>query len=1122
MKKYNCGTILLSGYLKYLIIMKLIIILICTAALQAVAFNSSSQGRINLDLKSTTITSVLKKIEDKYNYRFVYDDQVGLNSAYVDVYAKNATIDYVMQQLLKTTTFSYRKINEVLVVVTGKQALDPALPIKGKVVDENGNPLEGVSISVKGGNIGTTTNTAGEFTLNADEGAVLVISYVGYGTQEIVVGPNAALGIIVLTGDGVKMDDILVVGYGTQRKSTLTGAVAAVKADQLEKVPIASASNALAGRLPGLVSLQQSGQPGSDRAYLSIRGFGNPLVIVDGVEADFNSIDANQIESISILKDASASIYGSRAGNGVILVTTKRGNTQKPEIGVKTSYTLQSVTFFPKKQSSGQMAQLANEAWLNSASTTTRPYTDEEVAKYYDGTDPRFPNTDWNKELIRNWAPQKQHNISIRGGSERIKYYGFLGYLDQETMWKKSGGGYKRYNLQSNIDAKILDNLSMQLDMATAIEQRDFAWRYYSGGSDVWNDLWNTSPMFPASFPDPDKISWAEGGGTGGAHVTTNRDLSGYADEGHQDIRATLSFKYDFRPIPGLSLKTFANYYKTYDSRKRFGKAAIFYLYDYDANIYTQKGSMNNPSNLEVQKSEGYMLTENYSLNYDKKIGNHNVSAMALYETIVYSSDWVRAYRERYLSNLIDQLSAGSTDGMRNDGSASENGRKSAVGRLRYDYMSKYLFEGTFRADASSRFPKETRWGYFPSVLVGWAISKENFLANVNSIDELKLRASYGQSGIDNVGNYDYYSGYGITIPYIQGGPYLFGSTYYNALGLTNLANPALTWEKMTISNLGLDFSFLKRKIYGEANVFYRKREGIPATRLSSIPTSFGAPLPKENLNSQNNRGFDLMLGTAGKSADFRWDISGNISWNRAKWDHYEEPEYTEEWQIRTNKNSGNWTDRSIGYLTDGLFTSQEEINNLGYNQDGNDNKNLRPGDVKIIDYNKDGKINQEDMVVIGKGNVPNWMAGLNMNVAYRNFDLSALLQGAFGYSTGIAAKGGSTLYFEERWTPENNRKDGIVPRPGSFSPTNGYASDFWLKDAGYLRLKTISLGYQLPAIITSRINVKMVKAYIAAFNILTFNKLAKYQVDPEFVANNPGGSYPQQKTITVGLNISL
>lgn len=804
MKKYDCEAVLFPGYLKYLLIMKLIIILVFSASLQAIAYNGSSQGRINLDIKNTTISTVLKKIENNYNYRFLYDDQVSLNSPKVDVYAKNATIDYVMQQLLKTTTFSYRKINDVLVVITGKSFLDPALPIKGKVVDENGNPLEGVSITVKGSNSGTTTNAAGEFTLDAPQGSVVVISYVGYGAQEITVGPNAELAIIVLSGDGVKLDDVVVVGYGTQRKSTLTGAVAAVKSDQLEKVPVASASNALAGRLPGLVSLQQSGQPGSDQAYLSIRGFGNPLVIVDGIEADFNSIDANQIESISILKDASASIYGSRAGNGVILVTTKRGNTQRPEITFKTSYTLQSVTFFPKKQSSGQMAQLANEAWLNAESSSLRPFTDEEVAKYYDGTDPRFPNTDWNKELIRNWAPQQQHNIGIRGGSEKIKYYGFLGYLNQETMWKKSGGGYKRYNLQSNIDAKILDNLSMQLDLATAIEQRDFAWRYYTGGSDVWNDLWNTSPMYPASFPDPSKISWADGGGTGGAHVTTNRDLSGYTNEGHQDIRATLGFRYDFKPIPGLYLKTFANYFKAYDSRKRFGKAATFYLYDYDANVYTKKGALNNPSDLEVQKSEGYMLTENYSLNYDKKISDHNVSAMALYETIVYSSDWVRAYRDKYLSNIIDQISAGSTDGMRNDGNASENGRKSIVGRLKYDYLNKYLLEGTFRADASSRFPKETRWGYFPSVLVGWVISKERFVTNISSIDELKIRASYGQSGIDNVGNYDYYSGYEMTRPWIQGGPYLFGNSYYNAIGLTNLANPALTWEKLLFITLGL------------------------------------------------------------------------------------------------------------------------------------------------------------------------------------------------------------------------------------------------------------------------------------------------------------------------------
>lgn len=1110
------------GFLRYLFVMKLIITLVLTASLQAIAFDGVSQKRITLDAKNSSITSVLKTIENGYDYRFVYDDQVILHDSRVDVRVKDATIDHVMQQLLGTTSLSYRKINDVLVVITGDYTSQSIQSLfKGKVVDERGQPLQGVSVAVKGSNIGAVTNAIGEFELDASQGAVLVLSYVGYDAQEIVVGSDAALDIIVLIGGDLRLDDVVVVGYGTQRKSTLTGAVAAVKSDQLENVPVASVSNALAGRLPGLVSLQQSGQPGSDGASLSIRGFGSPLVIVDGVEADFNSIDANQIESISILKDAAASIYGSRAGNGVILVTTKRGNTQRPEITVKTSYTLQSVTYFPEKQSSGQMAELSNESWLNAESTNQRPYTDDEVAKYYDGTDPRFPNTDWNKELIRTWAPQQQHNIGVRGGSESIKYYGFLGYLDQETMWTKSGGGYKRYNLQANIDASVLENLSMQLDLATAVESRNFAWRSYTGGNDVWNDLWNTSPMYPAAFPDPTKISWAEGGGTGGAHVTTNRDLSGYTDQGHQDMRATLGFRYDFKPIPGLYVKTFANYFKNYDSGKRFAKAALFYLYDYDANIYTQTGALNSPSSLEVQKNEGYMFTENYSLHYDKVINGHNLSAMALYEAIIYSSDWVRAYRDNYLSALMDQINAGSTEGMRNDGSASENGRKSAVARLKYEYRDKYLFESTLRADASSRFPSETRWGYFPSVLLGWVMSEEDFIKN-NLIDELKLRASFGQSGIDNVGNYDYYSGYEITRPYVQGGPYLFGSSYYNAIGLTNLANPALTWEKMTVYNVGLDFSFLQRKIYGEANAFYRTREGIPARRLSSIPTSVGAPLPQENLNSQNNRGFDLRLGTVGRTSEFRWDVAGNVSWNRAKWDHFEEPEYAEEWQIRTRQNSGNWVDRNIGYLTDGLFTSQDEINALGYNQDGNGNANLRPGDIKILDYNGDGVINEQDMVVIGGGTLPNWMAGLNMSLSYRNFDFSALLQGATGYSTGIAAKGGSTLYFEERWTPDNNKKDGLVPRPGSFSPTNSTPSDFWLKDAGYLRLKTVSLAYTLPIRITSIANVKQVRAYISGYNLLTFNKLARYQVDPEFLANNPGGSYPQQKTVMVGINVTL
>lgn len=1124
MKKYNCQTRWLTDYLKYLLVMKLIIILLFAFSFQSFAISGFSQRVLSIEVKNATIVSVLKNIETRSNYRFVYDDKVLTNSTKVDLNVKDATIDNVMMQLLKHTPFSYRKVNNVLIVLTETRVISTTPPVKGKVIDGNGNPLEGASISVKGSNVGTTTNAAGEFTIEAEEGAVLVVSYVGFSVKEITVGAGGKVNTIVLSGDSLSLEDLVVVGYGTQKKSTLTGAVAAVKSDQLEKVPVASASNALAGRLPGLVSIQQSGQPGSDQAYLSIRGFGSPLVIVDGIEADFNSIDANQIESISILKDASASIYGSRAGNGVVLVTTKRGVVQRPEITFKSSYTLQSVTFFPRKQSSGQMAQLAVEAWKNSESKELRPYTDEEIAKYYAGTDPAYPNTDWNKELIRNWAPQQQHNISIRGGSDKIKYYGFFGYLDQETMWKKSGGGYRRYNIQSNIDAKILDNLSMQLDLSTAIENRQFAWRYYSSssGSTVWNDLWNTSPMYPASFPDPDKVSWADGGGTGGAHVTTNRDISGYTNEKYQDMKATLGFRYDVKQVPGLYIKTFANYFKIYSGSKRFGKAVKFYLYDPASQQYTYKGALNNPSNLQVQKNESYALTENYSLNYDRRFGEHTVNAMALYEAIDYEADWVRAYRDKYLSNIMDEINTGSADGMQNDGNSSENGRKSFVGRLRYDYANKYLLEGTLRADASSRFPEGRRWGYFPSVLAGWVISKESFMQNAASVDELKLRLSYGKSGRDEVGDYDYYSRYQLTRPYIQGGPYLFGTSYFDAIGLTSLANFSLTWENMSIYNAGLDFSLWKRKLYGETNVFYRLREGIPGRRAASIPSSFGATLPRENLYSKTDRGFDLMLGTYGRSGDVKWDVSGNISWNRAKWKYYDDPEFTEEWEIRTKKLTGNWDDRAIGFLTDGLFTSQEEIKNLGYIQDGNDNSKLRPGDIKIIDFNGDSVINDKDMVEIGKGSVPHWMAGLNMNVAYKNFDISALLQGAFGNSVGIAAKGGSEIYFKERWTPENNSRDALVPRPGSFSPTNGKPSDFWLKPGGYLRLKALSLGYNMPSNILERVNIKAIRAYVAAYNLLTFSKLTKYDVDPEFISNNPGSSYPQQRTITFGLNLTL
>ncbi|GAA4307603.1 TonB-dependent receptor [Compostibacter hankyongensis] len=1087
--------------------------------------------------KEASLESVLGMLQQQLNVSFNYNsDLVKGKTTRADFNdATRENLSGILYRMLHPLGLSAEKINNRQYIIHREKTAGlrrqpvsysddvPERQITGVVTDaETHAPVAGVTVTLKNtSGIGTITDVNGKYALSVPENAdTLVFSYLGYITREISVNDKDIVDVI-LQANQSKLNEVVVVGYGTQSKATVTGSISAVEGSQLSVAPVASTANTLAGRLPGLVSLQSSGQPGSDAASLSIRGFGGALVIVDGVESSFNNIDANEIESVTILKDGAASIYGARAGNGVILVTTKRGHTGKPTITLNSSYTLQQITTMPKPASSGQYAEMKREAWLQSGQPeATAPFTTEQIQKYYDGTDPLYPNTDWYHVLIRDWAPQQQHNLSVRGGSDRVRYYGFLGYLDQGTIWKKNGGNYKRYNIQSNIDADILDNLSLQLDISSILEDRRFPWRGEGAGANtVWQDFWNTLPIYPATLPDPTKISFADGGGTGGAHVVTNSKIAGYDNNESQNLKGTLALNYSFKAVRGLSAKALVNVLQDYSTNKHFTRPVQFYTYDPASTTYTLAGALGSKASLSTTESQGRTITGQFQLNYNHIFAQyHHLTALALYEVIDYSSHYLTAGRIDFLTPAIDQLFAGSTAGMTNNGSASEMGRKSYVGRINYDFKGRYLVETILRADASAKFPSDKRWGYFPSFSLGWVMSEENFMKNSAIVDNLKWRVSYGESGNDGVGNFQYLSGYQ------YGHTYLLDNGIQQGIVSTGLANPDLTWEKISIYNAGLDFSLWKRKLYGVADVFYRERKGIPATRITTLPSTFGSNLPPENINSLNDRGFELQLGTAGSRNDLLWDLSGNISWSRARWDHYEEPVYNDPDQNRIYRQSGRWTDRQYGYVSDGLFTSQKQIDDLGFDQDNQGNVSLREGDIRYKDTNSDGKLDWKDQVEIGKGTVPHWMFGFNINLKYKDFDLSTLFQGAFGYYDYIVLTHGNLppeLVYSLRWTEENNNPDASVPRLGGAS-TNGLTSDYYYKKAGYMRLKALSVGYNLPRMWLEKIGLSQVRFYFAANNILTFDKLKKYDLDPEAPSGNAAYYYPQQKTMTFGANISF
>lgn len=717
--------------------------------------------------------------------------------------------------------------------------------------------------------------------------------------------------------------------------------------------------------------------------------------------------------------------------------------------------------------------------------------------------------------MFRNWAPQQNHNLSISGGSEKIKYFGFFGYTDQETMIKQNGGNYNRYNAQSNIDADITKNLKMTIDLSAAYENRMFPIRGLQNDGYAWQDYYNTKPWYPATLPDPSKIAWG-GIDVGSIATVTNIDLMGYNLNKSQNLRGIVTFTYDFEKIKGLKAKAFVNYSDNLSYNKNFRKPIKFYTYNPSNEVYSVAASFNE-SNLGEGFGKSSVLTQQYSLNYDNTFNkDHHVSALALFESMDYKANNINAFRSNLLTPAIDQLFIGSTTGMGNNGSASEMGRVSYVGRLNYNFKDRYLLETILRADASAKFPTENRWGYFPSVSLGWVMSQEGFMKSLRALDNLKLRASYGQSGNDAVGNFQYLSGYSVR------GTAILDNAAQPGLYVTGLANPLLTWEKMAIYNAGLDFSFLNRKIYGTGDAFYRTRDGIPATRIASLPTTFGASLPPENLNSLDDRGFEFILGTSNKTGDFSYDISGNISWSRSKWIHYEEPDYTDPDQKNISQRSGQWTDRSMGYVSDGLFTSQDEINKLDFiYADLGGNSSLRPGDVKYKDLNGDKKLDWKDQKDIGKGTFPHWMYGFTGTLKYKNFDFTGLFQGAFGYNTMINL----TMYpnsteYDLRWTEQNNDPNALVPRLGG-SSSNAYTSDYSYKSTAYIRLKTASLGYDVPKHILNKVGINKLRVYFAGTNLLTLSTLSKYGMDPE----TPSGTimvYPQQRTLSLGLNMSF
>lgn len=1026
----------------------------------------------------------------------------------------------------------FRKLCLLVVTILMVSTVCAQESITGKVTDVDGQPLPGVAVVVDGTTIGTVTNAEGIFTLNGvpDGAENLSFSFVGMKTVLVPINNQSQIDI-QMEPETIGLEEVIAIGYGTQKKVNITGAVASVQSEELEKVTTVNSTQLLQGQIAGLITKQSSGMPGADNTTLSIRGFGSPLVLVDGEERDLSSIDPDAIESVSVLKDASAAIYGARSGNGVILVTTKRGSYKEGmNITYNGAYSFQQFTHKPDViNDAGLYMEFQKEAELYSGLTPT--FSDEEIQKYKEGG-PGYESYDWFDYTFKNWTPQYKHNISFRGGGEKISFFASMGAVDQQSVITSDDFWYKRYNFRSNVDGKITDDLSFNFDMNYINEHRSAA-TLEDGG--VWRGVYKSQPMARTEFPEP-YSDLPPASNLKGTHQRLvgkmYKDIRGGQDWWPETFNGKFALDYKIPYIEGLSANVSLDYLVTNTRRKEVVKQWEVYTWNPETNEPELNGRfpatvINNM--VEIRHTKFTRVKPKAEIRFDRNFGQHSVNALALGEFFNDETNWIQAHTENLLSNELLYLNFGDKTYHELDQSVVQATRASIAGRVNYGYAGKYLLEGTFRYDASSIFPPDGRWGFFPSVSAGWRISEEGFMSGVEWLDNLKLRASYSETGFDrNAIRYDYFAGYNVFTDPL----YLMGSDTYRRIEVGTLPNYGMTWEKMTNYNVGIDANMWNGLLNVVVEGFYRKRTDILATPQQSFPSTFGASISRRNLNSMDDRGIDLEISHNNRINDFSYRIKGTLTYARSKWIHYEEEEFTTEDEIRILQRSGKWQNQRIGYVSDGLFTSQEEIDNHPVNQDQADNVTLIPGDIKYLDLNDDGVIDWADQKIIGYGTGnPDLNFGLNLGGSWKGISLDVLFHGGSmysGYISGLAQipyNNESTplkVHWEERFHPENNPGGSLPSVTMGTRGNNTKNSDFWLRSITFLRVKNVNLGYSLPQQWTSPVGIDKIRAYVTASNLYVISNLGIWsnQFDPESPLNE--SQYSPHRTITFGLTVTL
>lgn len=1033
-------------------------------------------------------------------------------------------------------------------VMSSAAAQAQGIMVKGKVVDQHNEPVIGATVGVDKGKAKTVTDIDGNFTLQVPANAQIVVNYIGMKPATQSVGGRRELNF-VLQDDVSQLQDVVVVGYGTQKRGSITGSVAAVKGDEMVRTKNENPQNMLTGRVAGVRVWQKSSEPGSYNNNFDVRGMGTPLVIIDGVPrdmSDFQRMNADDIQDISVLKDASASIYGLRSANGVVLVTTKKGQAGQTKFSYNGSYTIQSPKSMPKLLDAYKTMTLYNERNLNNVNGGSKIYTDEMFDEFRNGT---RRETDWNNLIFAKTSPQTNHNITVSGGNDKTQYFVSFGAFYQEGFFKSGDLNYHKYNITSNLTTEVYRGLKLSLNINAMTDKQN---NPYCTSTDIIRNYWRQGVLFPA---------YADEAGTmlnyDGLDLEENTvakmtaDISGYRRYKQSQVLTSGIFEYDFgtltNVLKGLKAKVMFSYDYHLNNNTIYRKQYYQYAYDPATQTYKQKlYASSAPSNLRREHYDTQQFLSQYTLSYNRDFGPHSVAAVVGMETQRRTGDNFYAMRNLAFSSpyLFNGVEEGQVANSATGGIYSAN-YNAFIGRLNYSFAQRYLIEGQFRYDGSSKFAKGHRWGFFPSVSLGWVVSEEPWFKNIEflkGVDQLKLRASYGEMGDDSGANYDWVAGY--TYPstsgnsekgyYNQYAPgFIFGSQFVYAATPMAIPNELISWYKAKTFNVGVDFD-TNNKLFGfSLDYFSRKMTGLYEYRTSVFPTVIGAKPPRENANSSRNFGMELELRHHNRiGRNFVYNVKGIVTITRQKYlTAIQNGPYANAYdQWRNDHLNNRYQGVQFGYEGNGRYQNWDEI----WNETLYHEKNLLPGDYKYLDWNGDGEINSQDEHPYAFDQTP-WMNySLSIDCAYKGFDFSMLWQGsALGsmsyeeplYSIWGQNGGGALEQYWDRWHPADENADPYDPNTkwvkGYYAYTGHYPSansTFNRVSTAYLRLKQIELGYTLPKWkVFPSLNLRV---YANAYNLFTITGV-KF-VDPEHPSDDLGRLYPLNRTYTFGVQVSF